>query len=246
MTSSKKNDLKRDFAAGVYHSSKAGETVSHVGIFDLDLWTVATVTFYVVQSPSPTPCVNKYAVYINSVKGGGGYGVLAFRQMNTCFRVLLQVNFSKWRHFALPSVSLIFLWRLPSVQPCQRTVFKVFCQRQRDQRGVASADCWTWGKRTHWEHMKGVLPMLVCWALWTGRRDFFSCLGCSSQSSTKNIFFLEAHNFAIHLSPLPSKLGRQSCRTACLLISVSGQRGKFLFSSWKTAKLYYHFCHISN
>ncbi len=37
-------------------------------------------------------------------RGGG------LRQINTCREVPLQVNIYKWRHFALPSMSLIFLW----------------------------------------------------------------------------------------------------------------------------------------
>jgi hypothetical protein len=42
------------------------------------------------------------------VRGGGGYGFLGFRQINTFRKVPLQVDFCR-RHFALPSVSLIFL-----------------------------------------------------------------------------------------------------------------------------------------
>jgi hypothetical protein len=34
MSSSKNIDLYRDFAAGVYHSLKTGDTVSHVVIID--------------------------------------------------------------------------------------------------------------------------------------------------------------------------------------------------------------------
>jgi hypothetical protein len=34
MTSSKKIELERDFAAGVYQSLSTGDTVSHVGIFE--------------------------------------------------------------------------------------------------------------------------------------------------------------------------------------------------------------------
>jgi hypothetical protein len=36
-------------------------------------------------------------------RGGG------LRQINTCLKVPLQVNFLRWQHFALPSMSLIFL-----------------------------------------------------------------------------------------------------------------------------------------
>ncbi len=58
----------------------------------------------------PPSCVNKYIVYTHSVCwGGGGYGVLCLRQINTCRKVPLQVNFFRWRHFALPFMSLIFL-----------------------------------------------------------------------------------------------------------------------------------------
>jgi hypothetical protein len=41
MSPSKKIDLKRDFAAGVYQSLKTDDTVSHVVIFDPALLTVA-------------------------------------------------------------------------------------------------------------------------------------------------------------------------------------------------------------
>jgi hypothetical protein len=34
MSSSKKIDPERDFAAGAYQSLQAGDTASHVGIFD--------------------------------------------------------------------------------------------------------------------------------------------------------------------------------------------------------------------
>ncbi len=40
---------------------------------------------------------------------GRGYGTLGHRQINTRRKVPLQVNFFRWRHFALSSVSLIFL-----------------------------------------------------------------------------------------------------------------------------------------
>jgi hypothetical protein len=39
---------------------------------------------------------------------GGGVGVLGLGQMNIC-PFLLQVNFFRRRHFALPSMSLVFL-----------------------------------------------------------------------------------------------------------------------------------------
>ncbi len=52
-----------------------GDTVSNIGFFDPAFWTVAPLTFYLVQSPPPLPRVNKYTVYtihVYSVNGGGG------------------------------------------------------------------------------------------------------------------------------------------------------------------------------
>ncbi len=58
---------------------------------------------------SPLPCVNKYTLYTYTVCKGEGYGVMGLRQINTCRKVPLQFNFFRWGHFALPSMSLIFL-----------------------------------------------------------------------------------------------------------------------------------------
>ncbi len=67
--------------------------MSHVGIFDPALWTVGPLTFSLVQLPPP-PRVNKYIVYTYTVcNGGRGYGVLGLRQINTCRKVPLLVNF---------------------------------------------------------------------------------------------------------------------------------------------------------
>jgi hypothetical protein len=56
--------------------------------------------------PLPLTCVNKYTVYTYTVwKGVRGYGVvLGLRSINTCRKVPLEVNFFRWRHFALPSI----------------------------------------------------------------------------------------------------------------------------------------------
>ncbi len=58
--------------------------------------------------PSPLPCVNKYTVHTYTVCKRGN-GVLGFRQINTCRKVPSQLNFFRWRHFAMPSMSLNFL-----------------------------------------------------------------------------------------------------------------------------------------
>ncbi len=56
--------------------------------------------------PLPPFHVNKYTLYTYTVCEGWGYGVLGLRQINTCRKVPLQVNFFSWRHFALSSISL--------------------------------------------------------------------------------------------------------------------------------------------
>ena len=79
---------------------------------DPALWSVAPLPFSLVQlsPPFPPPCVNKCTLYTYIVCIQGGYGVLGLRQINTCRKVPLQGNYLRRRHFALPSMSLIFLW----------------------------------------------------------------------------------------------------------------------------------------
>ncbi len=79
-------------------------------IFNPALGTVAPLTFSQVQLSSPLLCVNKYTGYMYTLcKGGGAYGVLGLRQVNTCHKDPLQVNSFRCQHFALPSMSLMFL-----------------------------------------------------------------------------------------------------------------------------------------
>ncbi len=59
--------------------------------------------------PSPLPCVNKYTVYTYTVLGGEVMGFWALKQVNTCRKVHVHINFFRWRHFVLSSVILIFL-----------------------------------------------------------------------------------------------------------------------------------------
>ncbi len=89
--------------------------------------------------PSLLPCVNKYILYTSMQCERGVYGVLGLRQINTCRKVPLQVNIFRWRHFALPSMSLIFLrlkrtgtfpiWR----RVCSTTVFRLMLERRPKQ-----------------------------------------------------------------------------------------------------------------
>jgi hypothetical protein len=52
-------------------------------------------------------------------------------------------------------------------------------------------------------------------------KHLLSCLGYSGRPSTK-YFFPSRTLISVHLSPSHSKLGRQSCRVACILMCVSG------------------------
>ena len=90
--------------------------------------------------------------------------------------------------------------------------------RQRGTRGVHMM-IWK-GSFTGW-FVGFVLPS----------KRLLSCLGCSSRPITKYYLFSSPHTISLHLSPSPSKLGRQSCRVACLLIYISG-RHHYLFLTY--------------
>ncbi len=68
--------------------------------------------------------------------------------------------------------------------------------------------------------LKGVLSWVGLLGSSCRYTRFLSCLGCSSRPCTK--YFFSPYSISIHLSPLPSRLGRQSSRFTCLLICVSG------------------------
>ncbi len=61
--------------------------------------------------PPPLPWVNTVSILSSRIQyvRGEGDGVLGLRQINNFCTVPLQVNFFRWRPFALPSMSLIFL-----------------------------------------------------------------------------------------------------------------------------------------
>jgi hypothetical protein len=70
--------------------------------------------------------------------------------------------------------------------------------------------------------MKGVLSWLVRWVRLPIERFLF-CLGCFSRPSTKYYFPQRTlFQFICPNRPSPSKMVRQSCWVACLLLCVSG------------------------
>jgi hypothetical protein len=97
------------FKLGVGWCSYDASTEGHFLIFDPALWSVAPHTFSLVQ-----PCVNNYTVvythkqysiqYSYSLRWGGG-GLMGFWASKS-----LSWPIFWWWHFALPSVSLVFLW----------------------------------------------------------------------------------------------------------------------------------------
>ncbi len=66
--------------------------------------------------------------------------------------------------------------------------------------------------------VKGALSWLVSWACRAGTREFCSTLS-ALVGPVQNIFS-SPYTISIPLSPSPSKLGRQPCWVACLLVSI--------------------------
>jgi len=108
--------------------------------------------------------------------------------------------------------------------------------------------CWLLKLRwmgTQRVQMKGVLPWLPGWACRASTRDF-----CSAWAALvgliKNYFC--SHRSLHQLFPSPSKLGRQSCRVACLLVCVlcvwSTPLSDWDFTGLKGTVAWYEFSHI--
>jgi hypothetical protein len=79
--------------------------------------------------------------------------------------------------------------------------------------------------------MKEALPWLVCWARFASLRNFSPALAA----------LVGPVHLSVHGFPLPSKLDRQSCRAAYLLICVSGSNK---FWEWYDANLALYLEHI--
>jgi hypothetical protein len=70
---------------------------------------------------------------------------------------------------------------------------------------------------TYGVQMKGILHLLVRWARCAGTKDFYPALVAIDQPNANmfsSLFYTNIIQFMC--TPLPSNLGRQSSRTACL------------------------------
>ncbi len=135
--------------------------------------------------------------------------------------------------FSSPHTISIHLSPSPASWAGSRAASPVICvyvYKKRDKREVAPADCWNWGKwGTRGVHMEGgpslvglllnvpvqdifVLPARVSPVQNQGRLERGGSCWLSNQSSP--------HTISIQWFPSPSKLVRQSCRVAYLLICV--------------------------
>jgi hypothetical protein len=77
--------------------------------------------------------------------------------------------------------------------------------------------------------MKGALPWLIPWAPRANTRDF--CPALAALVGPEQNIVVSPYTISIHLTPSASKLRRQSCRVACLLIFVSGLDTGFITAS---------------
>ncbi len=96
----------------------------------VNCYSVAPLTFSLVQLPPPLPCVKKYTVYTYTVcNGRGGYGVLQTPASKSLHRsIFLDDDILHW-----PFMSLIFLIIQPSAKVRVRGV--VTCQRE-SKKGI--------------------------------------------------------------------------------------------------------------
>ncbi len=95
------------------------------------------------------------------------------------------------------------------------------CLCQRDQTGVATADCWAEVKGDSKSTDKRG-PSLVCSLGLSSRYKILFILPWLLWSAQYKIIFFYRTLFQFYVSSSSSNLGRQSCRAACLWMCVSG------------------------
>ncbi len=145
--------------------------------FSTQLWNCCFSPLLSGSTLAPSPFPMWISILYTSIQcmggAGCGYDVLSLRQINICRKVSLQVSFFRWRHFALPSMSLIFQkqgtfrgwkmenWRFlscPPPPPLNRF-------RDASQHGTPGSLPRTESKSLHfWREIKTTF--------------FFSCLPC--------------------------------------------------------------------
>ncbi len=116
-----------------------------------------------------------------------------------------------------------FVHKAGKKQPLNRQV-----QPERLERGGPLLKLrWMGTQRVQIER---ILPWFIRYACRAGTRDFCSAL-VALVVPVQSIFS-SPYAISIHLSPSPSKLGRQPCWVACLLVCVSGYNCWIKKNTW--------------
>ncbi len=107
----------------------------------------------------------------------------------------------------------------------------------RETRGVAPADCFETEANGDSKSTNEGGPSLVgLLGLSCRYRRFLSSLGYSRRPRTK--YFSPPYTISVHLSPSPSRQGRQLCWVSCLLACVSEGDSESVSGHWTLFSMY--------
>ncbi len=123
-----KETLRQVFIRFHWLEKKSGDTVSHGGIFDPALWTIAPLpSLWLNSHPPPPPFrvwISICTVYTYTGYRGGGWGSGTPRDKRLPQSPFTGKFFLRWRHFALTFRSLIF--PRSTVILALNLIFKIF------------------------------------------------------------------------------------------------------------------------
>ena len=125
-------------------------------MFNPALWTVAPLPFSLVQLSPLTPL----PVWI-SIQYEGGYEVLGLRQINHLPKSPFTGQFFTWWHFALPSMSLIFLRLSVALPSVPATWYPRRSQCHKFLMITGAGVCLFWFS-VYWSRERGNGPLLSC------------------------------------------------------------------------------------
>ncbi len=183
-------------------------------------WTEAGVSVPEFSPLSPWPA--KFRDWNSGFRTG-------WKLSNIGWEVTIQIGCQSFWNFILSQerTLLVNLVKVPALNSyyftgCEEQSMPLtrrYNKHQRDyncrQKGWPLLTVDTEGMETQRVQMKGVLPWLVRWACRVRTKDLDSALA-ALVGPVQNIFS-SPYTISIPLSPSPSKLGRLSCRVACLL-----------------------------